>query len=205
MRTPALLCRFLTTASLLTAILTVATTAMADAIEIVGDFQDCHLVDQTPGLHTMTVLHRFNTGSYAARFRLTANEGMTMSYVSETHAWAGTLGNMRDGMSVCYGSCEVGETVLGTITYQGYGTSHSCAELIIEPHPDAETLDIVTCSHEAEIATTSHFEVGSPDGFCGLCGTDIPGIQYGGEPHLFDCQALPTSPSTWGAIKALYR
>lgn len=205
MKTPLLLCRLLSTFSFLAAILTSAPKATADAIEIVGDFQDCFVADQTPGLHTMTVVHRFNTGSYAARFRLTANEGMTMSYVSETHAWVGTLGNMRDGMSVCYGSCQVGETVLGTITYQGYGTSHSCAELIVEPHPDAETLDIVNCSNQAEIATTFHFEVGDPSGFCDLCVTDVPPIQYDGEPHLFDCQALPTSQSTWGAIKALYR
>jgi hypothetical protein len=178
----------------------------ADAIGIVGDFEDCFVLDQTPGLHTLTIVHRFNTGSIASRFKLEASAGMTMTYVSETHAWPSTVGNMRDGMSVCYGSCQVGgDTVLGTITYQGYGTSNSCAELIVKPHPDAETLDVVTCGNEPELVTTFHFEVREDLFGCGSCNLHDPGISFGGDPQLFGCAPVPARSSTWGAIKAMYQ
>lgn len=177
----------------------------ADAIVVVGDFEECYVLDQTPGLHTLTIVHKFNAGTVASRFKLEANAGMTMTYVSETHAWPSTLGNMRDGMSVCYGSCQVGDVVLGTITYQGYGTSNSCAQLIVKPHPDAETLDVVNCGNEPELVMTFHFEVSEDVTGCFLCTTHDPGIQYDGDPHLFGCTPVPTRSSTWGAIKAMYQ
>ncbi|HXV12567.1 MAG TPA: hypothetical protein VEC56_00040 [Candidatus Krumholzibacteria bacterium] len=172
---------------------------------VLSEFQDCYIVDDAPRLHTLTLMHRFNTGSIAARFKLEANAGMAMTYVSETHAWP-SLGNMRTGISVCYGSCQAGDTVLGTVTYQGYGMSHSCAQFIVVPHPDAEALDVVTCGNEPELVTTFHFEVfEGPGGGCSLCINHDPGIQYGGDPELFDCQPVSSNSSTWGAIKALYR
>lgn len=177
----------------------------AGAIVVTGDFGDCFVRDQTPGLHTLTIVHKFNTGAVASRFKLEANAGMTMTYVSETHAWPSTVGNMRDGMSVCYGSCQVGDVVLGTITYQGYGTSNSCAQLIVKPHPDAETLDIVTCGNEPQLVTTAHFEVMEDMWGCGTCNIHDPGTSYDGDPQVFGCTPVPVRSSTWGAIKAMYQ
>ena len=180
--------------------------AVASVIVVESELRICFVRDDVPGFHTLTVLQKFTPGSIAARFKLEAIGGMTMAYVSETHAWPNSVGTMREGLSVCYGSCQTISVVLGTITYQGFGTSNSCAQFRIVPHPDAETLDVIACDNKPETATTLHFEVWSSiQQSCNWCSPHDPGINYPGTPELFSCQPLPTSHSTWGAIKAFYR
>ena len=186
------------------AILSVPGLASADRIAIQSEIGDCMLADNVPGLHTVTVIHKFNPGSLVSRFKIEPAGGMTMTYVSETHGPA-SIGSMREGITMCYAGCAVGDVVLGTITFQGYGTSNSCARLVVKPHPDAETLDIVTCGNEMKRIETFPFEVVGPDGGCMMCHVHADGISYPGEPHMFGCQALPVATSTWGSIKALYR
>ena len=122
------------------AILSVPGLASADWIVIQSEIGDCMMADNVPALHTVTVVHKFNAGSLVSRFKIEPAGGMTMTYVSETHGPT-SIGTMRDGITMCYGGCAVGDVLLGTITYQGYGTSNSCAQLVVKPHPNAETLD----------------------------------------------------------------
>lgn len=95
--------------------------AIADRIAAQSEF-DCVLNDTSPRLHTVTVWHKFNTGKISSRFKIEIDPGVTMTYLSESVAWPAT-GDMRNGITVCYLSCQVGDVVIGTIEFQGYGTS----------------------------------------------------------------------------------
>ena len=178
----------------------------ADSIVVGSPVSGCHISDHEPRVHTLDVVHMFNPGSLSSRFKIVVDPALTLSYASESHAVPGTLGTFHDGVTICYGSCAVGDVFLGTISYQGYGTSTDCGFVRVVPHPAAETLDVVTCGDEAKAVYTLLLEV-SPPGLdsCNNCTshTDLTG--YNGTPQLFGCEPLPTSMSTWGAIKALYR
>jgi hypothetical protein len=99
----------------------------------------------------------------------------------------------------------VGDVFLGTITYQGYGTSADCGFIRVVPHPDAETLDVVTCGDDAKMVYTLLLEVSPPTHDCYNCTPHTDPTSYIGTPNMFGCEALSTSTSTWGAIKAMYR
>ena len=179
--------------------------AMADWIVVRTETLDCTLDDTSPRLHTVTVLHKFNAGSVASRFKVELDPGVTMTYLSETIAWPTSVGDFRNGISICYGSCQVGDVVLGTIEFQGYGTSAPCSFVRVVPHPDAETLEAIDCDNQPDYsASTLHLGVGAPGQDC-FCNPHTDPTTYPGTPMLFDCQALPGSSTTWGAIKALYR
>src|SRR5262245_54685270 len=68
----------------------------------------CEVADLTPGPRTFYVFHTFNAGIVSSRFKVESGPGMTMTYISETHPYAMTLGNTQSGISVCYGPCELG-------------------------------------------------------------------------------------------------
>jgi hypothetical protein len=177
----------------------------AGAIVVRNSFDDCFIRDDGPKLHTLRVVHAFNVGTIASRFKVQVDEGLMLDYVSETYAFPSTLGDFRNGISVCYGSCTVGDLLLGTITYQGYGTSPTCGFIRVVPHPDAETLDVIRCDNDLVQARTYVLEVTTATHNCNTCSPHMDGIEYPGTPELFGCQPLPTSAATWGAIKALYR
>jgi hypothetical protein len=73
------------------------------------------------------------------------------------------------------------------------------------PHPDAETLDWVNCGMEPQSMSAYPLYVAGATGFCDGCNQHMEPDWYPGTPVAFDCEPLPTEPSTWGRIKALYR
>lgn len=169
----------------------------------------CFLVD-TPGLHTVQVVHRFSTGVQAVRFRIAPEPGMNMTYVSETHPFY-SLGNVQNGIAVCFNECRTGTTVVATITYMGYGTTTApCALLRVVPGGqaagNAETLDAIGCAGEWLVMTGTHLEV-RPVGSsgCNYCAAGAAPSTFAGEPNFFSCSGLPIESSTWGMIKSLYR
>jgi len=196
--------------SLLAALVLVPAALFASDIAIQdSDTGNCFLVD-TPGLHTVQVVHRVTTGARAVRFTIKPEPGMNMSYVSETHPFS-YLGNVQDGIAVCYGGCVTGNTVVATITYMGYGTTIApCSLLRVVPAGlsagGAETLDVMGCDGIEEVATGTHLEV-RPVGSsgCNYCAAGAQPSTFAGSPHFFTCSGLPIESSTWGMIKSLYR
>lgn len=199
--------RVLPAALLITSLTAPASTFATSSIAIWdGTYPDCFTID-TPGLHTVQVVHRFSIGTLAARFKVVSDPGMTMTYVSETHPIAHSLGNTQDGLAVCYDECMGGSMVVAVITYMGYGTTTSpCSKIRVVPHPLAETLDVVNCDGQPEVATGTHLEVRtSLSGGCNYCTSHMDATTYPGSAKFFNCVGLPTEPSTWGRVKELYR
>ena len=193
--------------SLLALLVLVPTALFASDIALWDNsFPSCSIVD-TPGLHVIQVVHRFSAGAVAVRFRIAADPGMNMTYVSETHPFL-SLGNVQDGLAVCFNECTAGTTVLATVTYMGYGTTVAPCSLIrvVPPAIVSPTPDMMNCDGAPEAATGTHLEV-RPVGSsgCNYCNTHMESTSYPGQPQFFTCSGVPVEPRTWGMIKSLYR
>jgi len=172
------------------------------AIVIAGDPGRalCQITDVTPGLHTLYVVHAFNAGMVASRFKVQSGPGCTLTYVSEVHYFPSTIGNTQTGISVCYGQCTTGDQVIASIDYMGLGTSSSCSQMLIVPHPLAETVEAIKCSGVPTRTFVQDMFVGHNSG-CGC-----PSAHgFAGTAQTFNCLPIAVAASTWGAIKALYR
>lgn len=177
--------------------------AVAHTIEVSASQYgyECQLGnDQGPGLRSVYVIHAFNAGAFASRFRVSLGSGATMSYVSETHAFATTLGDTQSGMTVCYGAC-VENTLVATMTYMSYASDDNCSKVLVLPHPSAETVEIIDCYGVPRVATVRDLNILAPGGICG-CPT---AHGFPGTAQYFDCVPLPVENKTWGAVKALFR
>jgi len=161
---------------------------------------DCSLYNEGPKIGTVYVRLLFNIGATGARFRVAPSAGVTLSYLSETHPFAATLGNTQTGISICLGECVVGNAILATISYMSFGTGPNCGLLSLVPHPDAETVEVLDCDGLPQSAWLIDISVpiSTP------CGCPAPHI-LPGAPKTFNCAPLAVEASTWGAIKALYR
>jgi hypothetical protein len=161
---------------------------------------ECNL-PSNPGLRTVYIRETFNLGSMATRFKLALATGATITYVSETHPYT-SVGNTQSGISICYGSCVSGSILVATVTYMSTGTDQNCSQLLVVPHPNAETVEILTCDGIPTATFNRDLNLLSPGGV--PCGCS-PSHMFPGTPHQFDCMTIATKNSTWGSIKALYR
>ena len=159
----------------------------------------CEINDISPGVRTLYVIHRYNAGVIASRFKIQSGPGITMSYMSETHYFPFTIGNTQEGISVCYGPCELGEKLIASITYMAYGTTSPCSQILVVPHPSAQTVEAIRCDG---IPTRTYVEdlAVSHNSGCGCPSTH--GFQ--GTAQVFTCQPVPVANTTWGAIKSLF-
>ena len=123
-----------------------------------------------------------------------------MTYRSEVHHLPGTVGDTQTGITICYGGCNGDPRVLlATITYMQYGTSENCSQLLVLPHPDAETVEETDCNFLPMPAYVHDFTLSAP-----ACGCS-PIVVLPGAARAFGCGPLGVEQSTWGKIKALYR
>jgi hypothetical protein len=166
------------------------------------DFYNCAVFDTEPAIHSVYIVHTFNVGSTAVRFKIAPSLGMTMTYLSETHHFPLTNGSTLDGISVCYGTCTVGDQLLVTMSYMSYGTSSPCSQILAVPHPAAQTVEAIGCDDRPVRMAVEDLWVSTPLAPCSGCPT--PAHVFPGTAQTFDCTPVPTASVTWGAIKALY-
>jgi hypothetical protein len=162
---------------------------------------ECLLFNDVPGVRTVYVRSTFNSGSTASRFKVTLGAGVTLTYLSEVHPFAMTVGNTQAGISVCYGDCVWGDLLLATIDYMAYGTGPNCGEILVVPHPDSQAVEILDCDGSPRAAWIRDVAIPSPGNFCSCPSPHLSA----GNPKLFDCTPTPIEATTWGAVKALYR
>lgn len=192
--------KFAKIAVFLSVMLHASAQAFATTIELSADDFDyfCKASD-APGIVTVFVRTSFNLGTRATRFRIQAGPGVTWTYLSETPLLGTFQGNTQTGIAICYEQCLVGQSALMSVQYMAYGTSEICvAELLITPHPDAQTVEVINCDGSPSVAVTRSLVVG------GICACPSSRT-YPGTPQPFDCVPTPVRPTTWGTIKALYR
>lgn len=172
------------------------------SIRVISDSQEeCTLLDSGPGVRTISVVHAFNAGATASRFRIVPGPGVTMTYLSEVHPFSMTAGNTQSGISVCYGQCAAGDLLLATIDYMAYGTSASCSQILVVPHAAAQTVEAILCDGTPVRTFVQDMFIQRVVGDCGC--PEARGIQ--GTPQVFTCSPVAVETATWGAIKAFYR
>ena len=163
-----------------------------NVLNIFSDVQgtDCLVSDTHPGTITIYVFHHTN-GATASQFRIATDAGFTGTYISHQVAPPFLdLGTPPDDYAVSYCCfCYVGSFLVTTINYLGFGTSAPCSHMSIEPAPTSPIpgeVAIVNCDFDVSIGHTS-------------------------GPAVVNFSSCPawcinaTEPSSWGAIKALYR
>jgi hypothetical protein len=167
---------------------------------LAGTQGECFVLDNGPGMRTVSVI-LLNGGSTAVRFRIEPSPGATMTLVSESHPIAATVGDVTSGISICFAPCGGGILELATMTYMTYGTSTTCSQLRVVPHPNAQTVEQIDCFGVPKSIPVQDLVIFRELGDC-LCpdARSVPGT-----PTMFNCSTVATAATTWGAIKALYR
>ena len=162
---------------------------------------DCTLLNnQGQGLRNVYILLGFNSGASAARFAVAPGPGATMVYISESSPYP-SIGNTKDGISICFGSCLTGEPLIATVTFLSLTTDATCSQIRVIPHPGAETLEVRKCNGSTVSAYALDLQIVPPATMPCPCPT--PHL-FPGTPSAFDCTPVRTESTTWGHIKALY-
>ena len=134
------------------------------------------------------------TNINSSKFKVVENGGFQATYLSENVLVSSHFGSFRLGIDIAYGSCNTGSLLLGSISYDGHGTSQACSyiDVVANPNPPgffpfpAEQ----TCAFEwYEAQPIGKLYVNPVEGLCNAtCGGPVA-----------------IEPSTWGRVKMLYR
>ncbi len=150
----------------------------------------CILRDDTPGTFNVYVLHEDFVNANGWQFRVANSDEFTASYIGEAVAAPlQSFGDAQAGITIVDSGCLNQDQLLVTITYHGLGTSSPCSYIEVVAHPDYVEFGIVTQDCLFQILPTptrGRLHV-NPDASC--------------APWC----VVPTKPTTWGKIKAMYR
>src|SRR5262245_16324520 len=183
------------------ALLVPSGSAVADHIGIYGNEAGwcCELLlhGPPPLINKIHIIHKFNgNGATAVQFKILDQSGLFFANAQFPASFL-TLGAYNTDLSVAYGSCLVGDVLVGTRNFYWFGNPlTSCTSTLTVD--DAPTSPI-----PGEIATIE-------------CDLQTVIQASGGRMWVsstlsscceFDCTAspLPVAEQTWGGIKALYR
>lgn len=152
----------------------------------------CSVDDVSSAQFTVYVVHTPTFGSTGANLSVVQSGGFTATLVSENIPFF-HVGTFRDGVNVVYGECFFSTPfVIGTITYEGYGTSASCSTLDTSGNPDwaggyTPYPISADCTFEWFPAPSETPLYVNPSSEC-----PVPCV-------------VGTESSTWGRVKSLYR
>ncbi len=159
---------------------------------LVGVFADasgvnCNIVDVTPGLLEVYVVHMNTSGAMASQFAAPKPSCMTgVSWLSDVMVFPVTIGNSQTGASVAYGVCLASPIHVLTIQFFSSGLSETCCmyQVVAAPGATSGEIEVVDC--------TTNLLFGS-------------GLVSGVNPDASCvCGAVRVEKSTWGKVKALY-
>lgn len=161
----------------------------------------CNIVDSTPGLLLLHVVHVEHGGATAIQFSAPLPACMLGStYLSDSQVFGVTLGNSQTGMASAYGACRTTPVHVVTINVLAGGQSISCCCLWVYPSPGVPQQRILATDCDQKLLYVETVEtVVNGNASCPKC---LAG------PSLFGwgCLNEPsgTKQSTWGQVKALY-
>ena len=163
--------------------------ANADTVGLYADPAgvECNIIDDTPGLLRIHVVHKSPQGSWAAQFSAPMPACMTgATFISDTAVWE-VIGSSQTGVSMGYGSCQTGSINFLTIDYFAQGTSDPCCLYPVLPDPRVPSgeIEVVDCNGQLAYAQGEVSTVNG-DSSC-PCGYPVP-----------------VEKTTWGKVKALY-
>ena len=119
-------------------------------------------------------------GATGVRFSTEPTAGFTGVWLGDSSAFV-TVGNTQTDLSVGYGACIPPPIVVVTMSYQLFGTSEACSQLRIVPADNFRWVisgDVDCFFAEGIITDLGNLHVNCP---------------------------VAVEPTTWGAVKALYR
>jgi hypothetical protein len=176
------------------ALLFQTTETKADNITISADVSGCacSIADAGSATFTLYVIHSVTNGAVGAFLRVAESAGFTATFVEENIPYY-HVGTFRDGVTVVYEQCIFsGPVLIGTITYQGMGTSQACSKLDTagNPNPGAPP----TPYPVSENCTFSDYPAPSTSPLY------VNASSACSPPCL-----VRTESNTWGQVKSLYR
>jgi len=119
---------------------------MAGSIGVYADAAgtDRNIVD-TGSLVTVYVVHKAENGATASQFAVAAPTGWTV--VTEQSQFPVSIGNVTDGISIGYGSCQSDVIHVMTITYQSPGNSAGTTFKVVAHKDDPSgMIQVVDCN-----------------------------------------------------------
>lgn len=146
----------------------------------------CQIIDQSPGLLPIYVVHIDTPGATASQFYAPIPSCMIgAAWISDTNVFSVTIGDSQGGVAIGYGQCLFAPIHVLTINVFGQGLSDACCGFGVFADPDVTSgqIEIVDCGGTLVFAGGVTARVNG-DGSCGCAG----GIQS----------------STWGQVKAIY-
>lgn len=161
--------------------------AHSDEIALYSDTQysNCKIIDSSPGVVSVYVVHHVSTGATASQFKVQANSGVTLSYVGETSPHTLLIGTSQGGVSIAYDACTYSDVLVLTLNYFATGTSTACSYLQVVPDPSSLRgyIDVVDCSSNSMEASGARLVVNS-DGTC-ECGPTTEYTNWGKIKNRF--------------------
>jgi hypothetical protein len=150
----------------------------------------CTLLDDGEKMFEVYIIQSPAGGLVGSRFRIAGSPGIGAEYVSATVHLPFFMGDVQTGIDIAYGYCASGSLLLVTVTYLGHGTSQTCSYFEVLPHAQSYTggIDVMDCQFDTWRASTlGPLLVNTVEGQC------VPWC------------TVATRPTTWGALKALFR
>jgi hypothetical protein len=152
----------------------------------------CTLFDDSEKTFDVYIINTITPGFGLAgsRFRVATSPGFSAAFVEEQIPFLHS-GSVRDGVTVVYGTCLPGTFLLATVTFLGHGTSAPCSAIEVVAHPESHypgSIDVMDCHFDwLPAPTKGPLLVNAVEGQC--------------APWCI----VALEPTTWGAVKALYR
>jgi hypothetical protein len=169
---------------------------MADSAGVFAD-QTGTTCSFNPGAFQLVTLYLVldTNGATATKFKVNDAAGMTPTGSSVTAGFL-SIGSYAAGIEIAYPVCQNGKIVIGTLGYFHQLEVMDCSRSVeVAPHPGSQVpgevvgVDCALPFGNIEVLQGGRAWGGTDPVACGDC---------------FD-PTVPTSESTWGGIKALYR
>jgi hypothetical protein len=176
------------------------------------DGSECTIVD-VGSLVQVHIVHMHTDGVRGSRFMLIAAPGWT--HLGDVPDFP-SLGTSVSGMTVCMPWCMSSDIHLTTVNFFG-SVAPPCTYISIEPDPAAPSgsIEALDCNWNV-MFPMGEAAIVNPDGGC-FChaGVDL-GVENdpankrendnpSKSPATHFCSPVPVQPSTWGAIKSMYK
>jgi hypothetical protein len=162
--------------------------AQTDVIGLFVDtsYENCNLVDSSPGVVSVYVVHSTSGGANGSQFIVQAGSGVALSYVGEVPAFPTTIGSTQSGISIGYVNCQYSDFLVATINYYTTGTSSPCSVLYVAPDPASLNgyIEVVNCSSSRLEASGAKLVINS-NGACD-CGPSTQDTNWGKIKDIYD-------------------
>jgi hypothetical protein len=146
----------------------------------------CSIVDESPGLLRIHVVHLFMAGTRGCAFTVAVPEcAVGMTWIGDTCDYV-PGGLSPTGAAVAYWDCMTSPIHVMTINYWGLGQSGDCCWFTITPDPRQGwgTVIAIDCSYRVVVPAVAPLVL-NPGPSC-------------------SCASVPMAHTTWGGIKELY-